>query len=226
VRTLHSTRQRDLIAAQIHARERADCRIDAADPLSARMQRMTAAICIALLLLPACRKGSKRGARLATERLQPHIAKLDGVAANSVAVSMDEEVFRNVWFARASAPGKPEWRCFVDVSEILCDHGEGTIFKDLVAHRRLGDNRASVDDPAWIQLVRHAFGFKQIFPDKDFPYMPGVKPDMVRVPHVERPNDGGVFITLFAIDKTDRTTKVEIDVTGEGTTKAQLTPIP
>jgi hypothetical protein len=190
------------------------------------MRRVTAAICITLLLLPACRKGSKKAARLATERLQPHIAQLDGVDAKTVAVTMDEEVFRNLWFARASAPGKAEWRCYVDVAEILCDHGEGTIFRDLVAHRRLGDNRASVDDPAWIQLVRHAYGLKQIYPERDFPYLPGVQPNMVRVPRVERPNDGGVFITLFAIDKTDKTTKVEIEVRGEGDAKVVMTPIP
>lgn len=191
------------------------------------MRRVTAAVCLTLLLLPACKpKGSAKGARLASERLRPHVAKLDGADASQVAVSMDEEVFRNVWFGRALSPGKDEWRCFVDVQEIFCDHGDGKIFPQLVAYRRLGDNRASIDDPAWVQLVRHAYGFKQVYPDKDFPYMPGVQPKMVHVPRVERPNDGGVFITLFAIDRSDKTLKLEIDVTGEGTTKVTTTPLP
>lgn len=188
--------------------------------------RVTAAVCILLLVLPACKKGSKKGARLASERLAPHIAKLDGVEASSVVVTMDEEVFRNLWFARASAPGKQEWRCFVDVQELFCDHGEGKIFSELVAYRRLGDNRASVDDPAWIQMLRHAYGLKQIYPERDFPYLPGVNPNMVRIPRVERPNDGGVFITVVAIDRTDKTVKLEVDVTGEGTTKVTRTSIP
>jgi len=190
------------------------------------MRRVTAAVCVMLLLLLACRKGSKKGARLATERLQPHIAKLDGVDAQTVSATMDEEVFRNVWFARATAAGKEEWRCFVDVSDIFCDHGDGKIFPQLVAHRRLGDNRASVDDPAWIQLVRHAYALKQIYPAKDFPYLPGIQPNMVRIPRIERPNDGGVLITLFAIDRNDKTVNVEIDVAGEGTAKVKLTPLP
>ncbi len=190
------------------------------------MHRVTAVVCVLLLLLPACKKGSKKGARLATERLQPHIAKLDGVDPSSVVVTMDEEVFRNLWFARATAPGKQEWRCFVDVAEIFCDHGDGKIFPQLVAYRRLGDNRASVDDPAWIQLVRNAYALKQIYPEKDFPYLPGIQPNMVRVPRVERPNDGGVFMTLFAIGPNDKTVKFEIDVTGEGTAKVTQTPLP
>ncbi len=191
------------------------------------MRRLTAAVCVVLLVLPACKpKGSKKGARLTTERLRPFIGKLDGVDPAQVAVEMDEEVFRNLWFARALSPGKDEWRCFVDVQETFCDHGEGKIFPELIAYRRLGDNRASVDDPAWVQLVRYGYALKTIFPDKDFPYMPGVKPNMVHVPRVERPNDGGVFITLFGIDRTDRTVKLEIDVTGEGSTNLRTTPLP
>jgi hypothetical protein len=191
------------------------------------MRRATAVVCAMLLLLSACKpKGSKKGARLASERLQPLVAKFDGVDPTSVTVAMDEEVFRNLWAARASAPGKDEWRCFVDVADIFCDHGEGKIFPQLVAYRRLGDNRASVDDPAWIQLVRHAYALKQIYPEKDFPYLPGINPNMVRVPRVERPNDGGVFITLFAIGPNDKTVKFEIDVTGEGTAKVTQTQLP
>lgn len=184
------------------------------------MHRTTSILCALLLLVSACKKGSKKGARLATERLQPHIAKLDGVEPAAVTVTMDEEVFRNVWFARAH--GKTDWRCFVDVFEIFCDHGDGKIFPALVAHRRLGDNRGSVDDPAWIQLVRHAYALKAIYPDKDFA-LP-VDKSKVAMPRIERPRDGGVQITLYAADQSDKLLRVEADVTGEGTAVVRLLP--
>lgn len=187
------------------------------------MRRTTVAICALAIALTACKKGVSKSARLATERLQPHIAQLDGVPAASVRVTMDEEVFRNVWFGRASA--KTEWRCFVDVFAILCDHGEGKIFSELVAHRRLGDNRASVDDPAWVQMLRHAYGFKYIYGDKEFPLLPGLDKSKLQLPRIERPKDGGVLITIYAVDGSDRALRVEADVTGEGTAVVRLLPI-
>lgn len=183
---------------------------------------MRAAPYLVLLLLAACQKGTSKGARLATERLQPHIAQLDGVPAAQVTVTMGEEIFRNMWFARAK--GKTEWSCFVDVFAIFCDHGEGKIFADLVAHRRLGDNRASIDDPAWIELVRSAYGLKSVFPDKSFPL--DVNKDKLRYPRVERPKEGGVQITIYALDKDDKTLRLEVDVEGEGTVIVRRAPLP
>lgn len=175
-----------------------------------------------LMLLPACQKGVSKGARLASERLTPHVAQLDGVPAAQVTVTIGEEIFRNMWFAKAKA--KTEWSCFVDVFAIFCDHGEGKIFADLVAHRRLGDNRASVDDPAWIQLVRNAYGLKSVYPDKDFPL--DTNKDKLKHPRVERPTEGGVQITIFALDKNDKTLRLEVDVEGEGTVIVRRAPLP
>lgn len=186
------------------------------------MKLPIAVSCGLLLLVASCKKGTSKGARLATERLVPHVAQLDGVAPATVTVTIDEEVFRNVWFARAHA--KSDWRCFVDVFAIFCERGEGTIFGELVAHRRLGDNRASVDDPAWVQLVRHAFGLKSIYPDKDFPLT--VDKSKLHNPHVERPPAGGVQITLFALDKDDALIRFEADVVGEGTVTTRRILLP
>ncbi len=185
------------------------------------MRRTTFAVCALALALAACKKGSAKGARLATERLRPHVAKLDGVDPSAVAVTMDEEVFRNVWFARASAKG--EWRCFVDVLEIFCDHGEGKIFPALVAHRRLGDNRGSIDDPVWVSMIRYAYGLKSVYPDKDFATL--TDKSKLAFPKIERPRDGGVTITFFAIDPSDKTVRVEADVRGEGSAAVRLLPL-
>lgn len=185
------------------------------------MRTTVAVFCALLLFVTACKKGSAKGARLASERLQPHIAQLDGVAPGSVVVTMDEEVFRNMWFARAH--GKTDWRCFVDVFAIFCDHGEGKIFGELVAHRRLGDNRASVDDPAWVQMIRHAYRLKSIYPDKDFPFT--VDKSKLQMPRVERPPSGGVQITLYALDANDHVIRLEADVVGEGTVTVRTSPV-
>jgi hypothetical protein len=185
------------------------------------MRTTVTVFCALLLFVTACKKGTSKGARLAKERLQPHIAELDGVAPASVEISMDEEVFRNVWFARAHA--KTDWRCFVDVFAIFCDRGEGKIFSDLVAHRRLGDNRASVDDPAWVQMLRLAHGFKSVYPDKDFPLT--VDKSKLQMPRVERPPAGGVQITIYALDKDDHVLRVEADVVGEGTVTVRKLPV-
>ena len=182
---------------------------------------MRLTVALLLLFVAACQKGVSKGARLASERLQPHVAQLDGVPAAQVTVTIGEEIFRNMWFARAK--GKTEWSCFVDVFGIFCDHGEGKIFADLVAHRRLGDNRASVDDPAWIQLVRNAYGLKSVYPDKDFPLT--VDKSKLQYPRVERPKDGGVQITIYALDANDKTLRLEADVVGEGTVTVRRTPL-
>jgi hypothetical protein len=176
---------------------------------------------ILVVALLGCQKGVSKGARLTTERLQPHIAKLDNVAPAAVKVAPPQEVFRNVWFARATA--KTEWRCFIDIQEIFCDHGDGKIFPALVAHRRLGDNRGSIDDPQWLELIRLAYGLKYIYPDKDFATT--VDKSKLAYPRVERPKEGGVMITLYAVDEADKTLRIEADVTGEGSAVVRHLPL-
>lgn len=185
------------------------------------MRRTIAVLSALLLFVVACKKGSAKGARLASERLAPYVAQLDSVPASSVVITMDEEVFRNVWFARAH--GKSDWRCFVDVFGIFCDHGEGQIFTELVRHRRLGDNRGSVDDPAFVQMLRHAFALKSVYPDKDFPLT--VDKSKLRMPRVERPAAGGVQITIYALDANDHVIRLEADVVGEGDVTVRRIPV-
>jgi hypothetical protein len=177
-------------------------------------------VILCAVLLIACQKGVSKGARLTTERLQPHVAKLEGIAPSAVNVTATQEVFRNVWFARVTA--KSDWRCFVDIQEIFCDHGDGKIFPALVSHRRLGDNRGSIDDAQWIEMVRLAYGLKYVYPDKDF--VSSIDKSKLAYPRVERPKEGGVLITLYAQDEADKILRIEADVTGEGSAVVRLLP--
>lgn len=188
------------------------------------MRRLaTAALC--LLLLAGCKKGMSKGARLASEKLRPHVAALAKVDPASLQLSMDEELVRNLWFARARVPNGAEYRCFVDPVEVLCDQGEGKIFVELVAHRRLGDNRASVDDPAFVAMLRHAYGLVHLWPDPEFPIMPGVDKKDLKIPNVERPVDGGLLMSVWGIDAQGQTKRIDVRVEGEGTAKVTITPL-
>jgi hypothetical protein len=180
----------------------------------------------ALLLLPGCKKGMSKGARLASEKLRPHVAALAKVEPSSLQLSMDEELVRNLWFARARLPSGVEYRCFVDPVEVLCDQGEGTIFVDLVAHRRLGDNRGSIDDPAFIAMLKNAYALQHVWPDPQFPIMPGIDKKALKIPNVERPHAGGVFITLYGVDGQGRTKRLAVAIEGEGTAKVAITNLP
>ncbi|MBI2388744.1 MAG: hypothetical protein HYV09_03920 [Deltaproteobacteria bacterium] len=192
-----------------------------------RPSRLFVALSVALVLALGCKKGSKKGGRLASEKLRPHVAALAKVDPASISISMDEEIARNLWFARAQIPNGPEYRCFVDPQEVLCDRGEGRIFRELVAHRRLGDNRASIDDPAWVAMVRHAYGLKFIFPEPGFPIASGIDPKRdLRVPLVERPDDGGVIMSVWGVDARGQTVRIDVKVVGEGDANVTIKPLP
>ena len=180
---------------------------------------------LSLLLLVGC-KGISKGARLASEKLRPHVAALAKVDPASIQITMDEELVRNLWFGRARLANGTEYRCFVDPVEVLCDRGEGQIFLDLVAHRRLGDNRGSIDDPAFVAMLRTAYALQHVWPDAQFPLMPGVERKDLKIPNVERPNEGGVLITIYGIDGQGQTKRIAVRIEGEGTAKVEIKNLP
>lgn len=188
--------------------------------------RPLAVVALSLLLLVSCKKGMSKGARLASEKLRPHVAAIAKVDPASLQVSMDEELVRNLWFARARVPDGPEYRCFVDPVEVLCDQGEGKIFPELVAHRRLGDNRASVDDPAFVAMVKDAYGLVHVWPDPEFPLMPGVDKKDLKIPRVERPENGGLLMSVYGIDAQGQTKHIDVRIEGEGTAKVDVKNLP
>lgn len=180
----------------------------------------------ALVLLTGCKKGISKGARLSSEKLRPFVAALAKVDPGSLQVTMDHELVRNLWFGRARLPDGTEYRCYVDPVEVLCDQGEGKIFVDLVAHRRLGDNRGSIDDPAFVAMIKDAWALQQIWPDAEFPLMPGVDKKDLKIPRIERPDQGGVFITLDGIDAQGQTKRFDVRIEGEGTAKVVIKKLP
>jgi len=189
------------------------------------MKSVPVALAFSLLLLGGC-KGMSKGARLASEKLRPHVAAMAKVDPASLQVSMDHELVRNLWFARARVPNGPEYRCFVDPVEVLCDQGEGKIFVELVAHRRLGDNRASVDDPAFVAMLKDAYALVNVWPDPQFPIMPGIDKNDLKIPNVERPHEGGLLISVWGIDAQGQTKRIDVRIEGEGTAKVTVKNLP
>jgi hypothetical protein len=179
---------------------------------------------IALLLLASC-KGQSKGARLVGERVPAAVARIAKVEPAQVKFKVIDEPARGLWFVSAETPKDQRWVCFFDRDAEWCDHGEGTIFSSLVAYRRLGDNRGSVDDPTFILLLREAYQFASIYGDKDFLVPSEEWKKKLRIPRVERPNEGGLEITLDAIDQSGVTAHWQFSIRGEGEVTAKRTPI-
>lgn len=181
-----------------------------------------------LLALSACKRGSARGARLVGERVAPAVAAIANVDRAQVKFKVEDEPSSELWFVTADTPGA-KWRCFFDRDAEWCDPvaspASGSIFAKLVAHRRLGDNRASIDDPTWILLLRESHGWLNVYPDKDFMVPSDDVRAKLRIPRVERPKDGGVEIDVCAIDTPGTIASFHVSIQGEGDVKVTRTQL-
>jgi hypothetical protein len=180
----------------------------------------------------ACKRGSKRAARLVGERVPAVVvaheaAKGSAVSPDQIEREVVEEVISGVWFVTATVRGSNDprpWRCFFDIAEAWCDKGEGAIFAKVVEHRRLGSNRGAVDDPAWVLLLRHGLDLRSIWPEKGFPLPNDEIRGRLRTPAVARPAEGGVTIEIDAVDAAARIVRVRAAVPNEGA--PVITPVP
>ncbi|MGZ3473698.1 MAG: hypothetical protein ACXWUG_04760 [Polyangiales bacterium] len=191
-----------------------------------RVSPRVVAILAASLILSSCKvRGSAKGARLVGERVPAALATIAKVDPAQVKFKVLDEPARGIWFVSAETPKDQHWVCFFDRDTQWCDHGEGTIFASLVAYRRLGDNRGSVDDPTWILLLREAYQWASVYPDKDFLVPNDEWKKKLHIPHVERPKDGGVEIDVDVIETSGVTATYHFSVHGEGEVSVKRAPI-
>ncbi len=179
--------------------------------------RWPTALLLAVALLGCGRRQNR--AKAQAEKVRSAVAALASVPASDVTVTLEREMFTHVWFARADAKVGAPFRCFVDWNATFCAR-DASILSSLVAHRRLGENRGSLTDTQWTDLVRVATGLTQIFGDKSFELPPGTA-DAVRrkleVPRVARPVDqGAVLVDLYGTDAQAVLVRVQATITGAG----------
>ena len=173
-----------------------------------------------LVALLGCSRS--RNARAKVEvpaKVRPIVAALASVPEGQVTVQIERELFTHVWFARADAKVGAPFRCFVDWNATFCAR-DASILSSLVTHRRLGDNRGSLTDGQWTDLVRAATGLVQVFGEKGFELPPGTS-DLARrkleVPRVDRPIDAGaVLVDVYGTDEHATLVRVQATITGAG----------
>jgi hypothetical protein len=181
---------------------------------------------LALGALAACKGGGQsKGARLVGQRVPAAVARIANVDPAQVKFKVVDEPMRDFFFVTAETPKDQHWVCFFDRDVEWCDHGEGTIFSSLVAYRRLGDNRGSIDDPTFILLLREAYQWASVYPDKDFLVPNQEWKQKLRIMHVERPKEGGVLIDVDVIELSGVTMRYHFSIQGEGTVTTKREPI-
>lgn len=160
-------------------------------------------------------------------KVKPVVAKLAGVPESQVEVELGHEVLTYVWTAKADAKNGPPYRCFVDVKVAFCSRDAG-ILGQLVAHRRLGDNRGSLTDGQWVDLVKSAVGLQQVFGDKHFEMPPGTsdaQKGKLEIPRVDRPNDeGAVYVDIYGTDEKAALVRVRAGSHGD-TAQVAVEPV-
>ena len=75
-------------------------------------------------------------------------------------------------------------------------------------------------------MLKDAYALQHVWPDPQFPIMPGIDKKDLKIPNVERPHEGGVFITIFGIDGQGQTKKIAVAIEGEGTAKVTIKNLP
>lgn len=185
---------------------------------SAAMRIRTAALLCLLALAGGC--GRARGRQAARElpgKVKPVVAKLAGVPESQIDVELGHEVLTYVYTAKADAKNGPPFRCFVDVTVAFCAR-DTSILGQLVAHRRLGDNRGSLTDTQWVDLVVTAAGLEQTFGQKHFELPPGTtdaQKAKLDIPKVDRRDEGSLYVDVYGTDGAARLVRVRAGIHGD-----------